>query len=517
MSVSTCALSGLPLENPVVCVKTGHVFERDLIKKQIQHTGQCPLTGVDLSFEQDFIELQVSQSALPKPPVANNIPGVLQMLQSEWDNVMLEVFQLRKSLEQTRRELSQALYQHDAACRVICRLMKEKDELQNVLKLTSDKMEQYKSELASQVVQGGSSGQGYVREEKEDEGIYKELVNRMDKLSDELLASRKHFKAPVSYPKLEEYKQLKQIGSFPLHESTKPGILDLDINSLDDRFILTGGRDSKVILFDRKEGQILKKLEPFDSKKKPAATVAKFVPGQNELYSLVGSADGEAAIWALDYQNNHYQEKYAFKHHKSAITGMTFQALNEYAVVGSKDKTWSFHSLFQGVRLATVQEQEEVHSVEFHPDGLVLAVGLKNGAVKIYDIRTQQSVLEFADFKGQGEVKSLSFSNKGVQLAAGWSNMKECKVFSLRKTNEVLSPLNTTESNSTQAVSFDHYGGYLLTGSGNVVNIYGGKQLREPTHSIVAHEGIINVAKFSPQGSLVVSGAEDRFLKIHSL
>jgi WD40 repeat protein len=43
-----------------------------------------------------------------------------------------------------------------------------------------------------------------------------------------------------------------------------------------------------------------------------------------------------------------------------------------------------------------------------------LAVGLKNGVVKIYDIRSQQAILEFGDFKGLGEVKSLSFSNKGV-------------------------------------------------------------------------------------------------------
>lgn len=41
---------------------------------------------------------------------------------------MSEVFTLRQHLENTRQELSQALYQYDASCRVIARLMIERDE-----------------------------------------------------------------------------------------------------------------------------------------------------------------------------------------------------------------------------------------------------------------------------------------------------------------------------------------------------------------------------------------------------
>jgi len=40
---------------------------------------------------------------------------------------MLEVFNLRKAHEDTRKELAHALYQYDAACRVISKLIKEKD------------------------------------------------------------------------------------------------------------------------------------------------------------------------------------------------------------------------------------------------------------------------------------------------------------------------------------------------------------------------------------------------------
>ena len=54
---------------------------------------------------------------------------MLKFMQEQWDTQMLEVFALRKDLEKTRQELSQALYQHDAACQVICRLEAEKDQL----------------------------------------------------------------------------------------------------------------------------------------------------------------------------------------------------------------------------------------------------------------------------------------------------------------------------------------------------------------------------------------------------
>jgi len=103
-----------------------------LIEAHIAEHHTDPVTGEDLSIE-DLIELKSPRIVKPRPPTLTSIPSLLAAFQTEWDSVVLETFTLKKQLAQTRQELSTALYQNDAATRVIARITRERDEAREAL------------------------------------------------------------------------------------------------------------------------------------------------------------------------------------------------------------------------------------------------------------------------------------------------------------------------------------------------------------------------------------------------
>ena len=111
---------------------SGNVFEKRLIEAYIAENGKDPVTGEELTLD-DLVELKSSRTVPPRPPTLTSIPSLLSVFQNEWDALALETYTLRQHLTQTRQELSRALYEHDAAVRVITRLSRERDEAREAL------------------------------------------------------------------------------------------------------------------------------------------------------------------------------------------------------------------------------------------------------------------------------------------------------------------------------------------------------------------------------------------------
>ncbi|KAL6508849.1 Pre-mRNA-processing factor 19 2 [Orobanche hederae] len=77
--------------------------------------GKCPITGEPLAMD-DIVPIKSGKIVKPRLVKAASTPGMLGMFQIEWDGLMLPNFVLEQQLHTARRELSHALYQHDAAC-----------------------------------------------------------------------------------------------------------------------------------------------------------------------------------------------------------------------------------------------------------------------------------------------------------------------------------------------------------------------------------------------------------------
>lgn len=125
-----CAISQQTPEEPVVSPLSGCVFEKRLIIKYICEYGKDPVTSEPLA-EDQLIEIKGFQKLVrPKLPTATSIPNILTQLRDEWDACMLDSFELKRDLMETRQRLSHALYELEASYRVISRLKGEVDELQ---------------------------------------------------------------------------------------------------------------------------------------------------------------------------------------------------------------------------------------------------------------------------------------------------------------------------------------------------------------------------------------------------
>ena len=103
-----------------------------MIEAYIAENHKDPVNGDELEIS-DLIDLKSARVVSPRPPTLTSIPSLLSTFQNEWDALALETFTIRQQLQQTRQELATALYQHDAAVRVITRLTKERDEARDAL------------------------------------------------------------------------------------------------------------------------------------------------------------------------------------------------------------------------------------------------------------------------------------------------------------------------------------------------------------------------------------------------
>jgi len=499
MSTILCAISGQSPEEAVFSPKTGYVYEKRLITKHIDTAGKCPVTKEEIT-KDDLVDMKVNKAVRPRPPSATSIPSMLSLLQGEWDAVMGETYELKTHLDTTRKQLSHALYQHDAACRVIARLIRERDGAKAQVQQLQDQLANSRPAVPGEA---GAVEQG-------ETGLTPEILQRMQDMAKSLSRTRKKREFPTLAP-VADMKKLACIGSYPIHQSTAPGILCLDMHKEDDTRIVSGGVDSQVIVFDAKAEKPVQKLLGHSKK----VTTVQWHPTKDAILS--GSQDNTVRVWTCSDPSDWraaYTCAHSVRKHKAEISDVSVHPLGDYFVSASVDKSWALTDFSTGRCVRHCEDAPSGYGcMKFHPDGLILAGGMKDKTVAVWDIKADVTVAVLTGH--EGEVEALSFSENGYYLATA-SRDGTVKLWDLRK------PLNIQtlkiSDGPVNAVRFDKTGQYLVSGGSDIqVHNFETKSSLASTVVLGDHSAAVTGLCFGQDAKSIASVSMDRMLKIYQI
>ena len=169
---------------------------------------------------------------------------------------------MKQQLTQTRQELSTALYQHDAAVRVIARLSRERDEARDALsKLTAngtstsngDAMQVDGQTLPDSLIAKVEATQERYASIFLDCGEYAMITNWFTRLS----KTRRKRAVPDDWVTADLLQTFKPK---PIAEPVYPGSRSLAVDSSGD-MILLGGIDGSAGVFSKDQGKIVQTLK----------------------------------------------------------------------------------------------------------------------------------------------------------------------------------------------------------------------------------------------------------------
>ena len=463
---------------------------------------------------------------------------MLAAFHDEWDAAALETHALRRDLGEARTQLSQALYQHDAACRVIARLLRERDEARAALAEAQRAGgsapragERKRAAPATETGAGGASaaavasGGGAPAEKRAKAGLTADVLEAMIACNKRLSKNRKKRPAPEGLAAPDDLGAYTLESKFPVHQTTRQGVLALAIlpggGAEGGDLVASGGVDTKVNLSTARG----KRAQSLAGHKKKVLDVSFVGSGAASALLASGSADSTCKVWKRAGPVGsapYFELASTFQDHGAEVTAVCPHPAGDYLATASADGTWGFYDLQAELCLAQMGVGAAGPAFTcgaFHPDGLIWGGGTGGcrggaGVVQVWDVKTQKKAAEMACSSPPCDVTALSFSENGYYLATAARG--EAKVWDLRKL-KCIQTLDLPYAADVQCgVAFDHSGAYLGV-CGSDARVYGVKQgwgcLATLPGKIPTKKGCTPQVRFGPNARYLAVAAGDHNLR----
>jgi pre-mRNA-processing factor 19 len=421
-----CEISGEPLlgsnENEVVVTPSGHIcIKRLLLTKLVENGGVDPFeTTRQLPLSEDqLVTLQTGGSnstgiAAPPRPQATSLPNMLGLIQKEYDALVLELFDTRKALEETRRELSQALYQNDAAIRVVARVAQERDTVKQQLEQwnasanaptsTTDAAATTATAAAAKPAAepAASTGGGEERPSAKRRRILEPTAVALEndlpdedlKAMSEVWAQLNKVRKPTLKAAAAEALSPKTLGDCAFletkawHKSTNRGISSISSTHDGASYLtVTAGKDKQLVVYNEVD-QVVQHTFNF-------GLVATCVDIGKSLV-VAGSVKGTITAFSVGGEGGSSKENTI--NVGSKVVDVSVHPTGQHVCAATVDgrvivACWIAEEQ-RLQQIATFQatkegEKEGYTSAALHPDGLIYVAGTKTGKLHVWDFKNK--------------------------------------------------------------------------------------------------------------------------------
>ncbi|KAL7067580.1 U-box domain-containing protein [Cryptosporidium serpentis] len=531
-----CSISGALARDPVIS-KTGYIFERKLIEEYVKSNGKCPFSNDALAVD-DLISIHTDSGITPRLPANTSIPGLLEMLQTEWDATMTELFQLRLQVDQLKMQLSQSLYQQDAACRVIAKLIKERDSARKDLEEIQNRiLENPPINISRSTEESANDRKDEILQEYD--GISMSLVDEYIKYADTMRPLRKkrefvNLASPMDLKSLDHSRLSFKLGS-------KSSNVLLECSQLyKNKVIITGHSDGDMYLTDTQKGDSICRIES-----KACTSILSLLAIQSVNFdvnipgSIIVSNSGDTGILLysltgtvnLENKSDLYTLKSSiFLGSKTAteFSNLSAHPLNKQFLANSKKQSlFSYIDIETSKAICTQHLSDNVsyNYASFHPDGLIIG-GIFDGGevIDIWDIRNMNIATQLKEQLGIpknncSDKLQLCFSNNGYYLFSTTSN-GSILLWDLRKGSVLQNIENTTNNRNNRFISLDDSGKYIGSGWNKKISLFTFNTKTSIEEFVTLHcnsKSSINYISFGEYANSIISTYSDSTIDIWHL
>jgi WD40 repeat protein len=287
-------------------------------------------------------------------------------------------------------------------------------------------------------------------------------------------------------------------------EGHEDSVLTVAISD-DNRRLVSGSVDKTVKLWDLESGRLLNTLE---GHKGYVWSVA--ISGDNDRRSLVsGSSDHTVRLW--DLESGHLL--LTMRGHEDTVKSVAISGDNRHLVSGSDDHTVRLWDLESGRLLLTLEGHEDaVRSVAISGDNRHLVSGSDDHTVRLWDLESGRLLLTLEGH--EGHVRSVAISGDNRLLVSGSSD-KTVRLWDL-KSGRLLNILKGHE-NAVRSVAISTDNRRLVSGSDDKTVKLWDLESSLLLNTLEGHKDYVWSVAISRDNRHLVSGSSDKTVKLWDL